>query len=64
MPQPKTPGFCLGRNPAGQTDSSSSKLEGSRTIDQVTIAALDGIRSHEVMRDKEREKRSIRSRTL
>ncbi|KAI5331023.1 hypothetical protein L3X38_021149 [Prunus dulcis] len=42
MPQPKTPGFCLGRSPAGQTDSSSSKLEGSRTIDQVTIAALDG----------------------
>jgi hypothetical protein len=40
MPQPKQPGFCLGRKPA-ETSSSSSKQEESCTVNQVTVTMLD-----------------------
>ncbi|KDP20852.1 hypothetical protein JCGZ_21323 [Jatropha curcas] len=40
MPQPKTPGYCLGRNPF-ETDSSSGKQDESFTINQVTVTMLD-----------------------
>lgn len=40
MPQPKIPGFCLGRNPP-ETDSSSSKHDESCTVNQVTVTMLD-----------------------
>ncbi|KAK7319584.1 hypothetical protein RJT34_04307 [Clitoria ternatea] len=40
MPQPKNPGFCLGRNPT-ETDSSSSKQDESFTVNQVTVTMLD-----------------------
>ncbi|KAL5772669.1 hypothetical protein ACOSQ2_012593 [Xanthoceras sorbifolium] len=40
MPQPKTPGFCLGRNPV-ETDSSSSKQDETFTVNQVTVTMLD-----------------------
>ncbi|OAY26071.1 hypothetical protein MANES_16G019100v8 [Manihot esculenta] len=40
MPQPKTPGFCLGRNPL-ETDSSSDKQDESFTVNQVTVTVLD-----------------------
>ncbi|CAK7350768.1 unnamed protein product [Dovyalis caffra] len=38
--QPKTPGYCLGRNPF-ETDSSSSKQDESFTVNQVTVTVLD-----------------------
>ncbi|XP_044461070.1 receptor-like serine/threonine-protein kinase SD1-8 [Mangifera indica] len=38
--QPKTPGFCLERNPP-KTDSSSGKHDESCTVNQVTITMLD-----------------------
>lgn len=41
LPQPKNPGFCLGRNP-GETDSSSSKPDDSFTVNQVTVTMLGG----------------------
>ncbi|KAH7569060.1 hypothetical protein JRO89_XS06G0096300 [Xanthoceras sorbifolium] len=37
---PKTPGFCLGRNPV-ETDSSSSKQDETFTVNQVTVTMLD-----------------------
>ncbi|KAJ1390416.1 S-locus, receptor kinase [Sesbania bispinosa] len=40
MPQPKNPGFCLGRNQM-ETDSSSSKQDESFTVNQVTVTMLD-----------------------
>ncbi|XWS19502.1 hypothetical protein CRYUN_Cryun31cG0021500 [Craigia yunnanensis] len=40
MPQPKTPGFCLGRNTL-ETDSSTSKIDESCTVNQVTVTMLD-----------------------
>ncbi|GMY37017.1 receptor-like serine/threonine-protein kinase SD1-8 [Fagus crenata] len=40
MLQPKQPGFCLGKNPA-ETSSSSSKQEESCTVNQVTVTMLD-----------------------
>ncbi|KAJ1434827.1 S-locus receptor kinase, C-terminal [Sesbania bispinosa] len=40
MPQPKSPGFSLGKNP-GETDSSSSKQDKSWSVNQVTITLLD-----------------------
>ncbi|KAK7362978.1 hypothetical protein VNO77_05103 [Canavalia gladiata] len=40
IPQPKNPGFCLGRNPV-ETDSSSSKQDESCTVNQVTVTMLD-----------------------
>ncbi|KAJ9136267.1 hypothetical protein P3X46_033359 [Hevea brasiliensis] len=40
MPQPKTPGYCLGRNPF-ETDSSSGKNDESFTVNQVTVTMLD-----------------------
>lgn len=40
MPQPKQPGFCLGRNPA-ETSSSSSRQEESFTVNHVTVTMLD-----------------------
>ena len=40
MPQPKTPGYCLGRSPF-ETDSSSSKQDESFTVNQVTVTVLD-----------------------
>lgn len=42
MPQPKNPGFCLGRTPI-ETDSSTSKQEDqSCTVNHVTVTMLDG----------------------
>ncbi|XP_073280427.1 receptor-like serine/threonine-protein kinase SD1-8 [Primulina huaijiensis] len=41
MPQPKNPGFCLGRRPL-ETDSSSGKQEESCTVNQVTVTMMDG----------------------
>ncbi|KAL3820640.1 hypothetical protein ACJIZ3_006545 [Penstemon smallii] len=41
MPQPKHPGYCLGRRPL-DTDSSSSKQDDSCTVNQVTVTVLDG----------------------
>ncbi|PPR86193.1 hypothetical protein GOBAR_AA34503 [Gossypium barbadense] len=40
MAQPKTPGFCLGRN-THETDSSTSKQDESCTVNQVTVTMLD-----------------------
>ncbi|KAK7246626.1 hypothetical protein RIF29_41496 [Crotalaria pallida] len=40
MPQPRNPGFSLGRNPA-ETDSSSSKQDESWSVNQVTVTVLD-----------------------
>ncbi|KAK4271411.1 hypothetical protein QN277_020111 [Acacia crassicarpa] len=40
MPQPKNPGFALGRNPV-ETDSSSSKMDESCTVNQVTVTMLN-----------------------
>ncbi|XP_057428738.1 receptor-like serine/threonine-protein kinase SD1-8 [Lotus japonicus] len=40
MPQPRNPGFSLGRNPP-ETDSSSSKQEESWSVNQVTVTLLD-----------------------
>ena len=39
LPQPKHPGFCLGRHPM-ETDSSSGKQD--ETVNQVTVTILDG----------------------
>ncbi|KAM5588502.1 receptor-like serine/threonine-protein kinase SD1-8 [Rosa sericea] len=39
LPQPKNPGFCLGRKP--ETESSSSKQDESFSVNQVTITILD-----------------------
>ncbi|KAI6703898.1 hypothetical protein NL676_013034 [Syzygium grande] len=39
MPHPKNPGFCLGR--PVETDSSSSKHDGTCTVNQVTVTMLD-----------------------
>ena len=42
MPQPKNPGFCLGRTPT-ETESLSSKQEDqSCTVNQVTVTVIDG----------------------
>ncbi|KAL2475483.1 Receptor-like serine/threonine-protein kinase SD1-8 [Abeliophyllum distichum] len=41
MPQPKNPGFCLGRRPV-DADSSTSKQDESCTVNQVTVTILDG----------------------
>lgn len=41
LPQPKHPGFCLGRRPA-ESDSSSSKQDESHTLNQLTVTILDG----------------------
>lgn len=41
LPQPKHPGFCLGRRPH-DTSSSSSKQDESCTVNQVTVTILDG----------------------
>ncbi|XP_027354544.1 receptor-like serine/threonine-protein kinase SD1-8 [Abrus precatorius] len=40
MPQPRNPGFSIGRNPA-ETDSSSSKQDESWSVNQVTVTLLD-----------------------
>ncbi|XAR66355.1 Non-specific serine/threonine protein kinase [Bertholletia excelsa] len=40
-PQPRHPGFALGRHPL-ETDSSSTKLDESCTINHVTVTALNG----------------------
>ncbi|KAJ1379175.1 S-locus, receptor kinase [Sesbania bispinosa] len=40
MPQPKSPGFSLGKNPR-ETDSSSSKQDKSWSVNQVTVTLLD-----------------------
>ncbi|XP_054803815.1 receptor-like serine/threonine-protein kinase SD1-8 [Prosopis cineraria] len=40
MPQPKSPGFALGRNPV-ETDSSTSKIDESCTVNQVTVTMLN-----------------------
>ncbi|KAM7255268.1 hypothetical protein ACFE04_020509 [Oxalis oulophora] len=40
MRHPKTPGFCLGRS-SNETDSCSSKQDGTFTINQVTVTMLD-----------------------
>ncbi|XP_054794124.1 receptor-like serine/threonine-protein kinase SD1-8 isoform X2 [Prosopis cineraria] len=39
MPQPKTPGFCVGRNP-NETESSSSKQDQSYSVNEVTVTML------------------------
>lgn len=41
MPQPKHPGYCLGKRPA-DPDSSSGKLDESCTVNEVTVTMLDG----------------------
>lgn len=40
MPQPRNPGFSIGKNPA-ETDSSSSKKDESWSVNQVTVTLLD-----------------------
>ncbi|XP_061368787.1 receptor-like serine/threonine-protein kinase SD1-8 isoform X2 [Gastrolobium bilobum] len=40
MPQPRNPGFSVGRNP-GETDSSSSKQDEPWSVNQVTVTLLD-----------------------
>ncbi|XP_061983759.1 receptor-like serine/threonine-protein kinase SD1-8 [Populus nigra] len=40
MPQPRTPGYCLGRSPF-ETDSSSSKQDESFSVNHVTVTVLD-----------------------
>jgi hypothetical protein len=40
LPQPKNPGFCLGRR--AETDSSSSKQDESFTLNQISVTMLDG----------------------
>ncbi|XP_050371715.1 uncharacterized protein LOC126789562 [Argentina anserina] len=39
LPQPKNPGFCLGRRP--ETESSSSKQDESCTVNQASFTVLD-----------------------
>jgi hypothetical protein len=39
LPQPKHPGFVLGRNP-GESDSSSAKQDD--TINEVTVTIING----------------------
>ncbi|CDO99671.1 unnamed protein product [Coffea canephora] len=41
LPQPKHPGFCLGRRPH-DTTSSSSRQDESCTVNQLTVTILDG----------------------
>ncbi|KAK4491706.1 hypothetical protein RD792_002472 [Penstemon davidsonii] len=41
VPQPKHPGYCLGRRPV-ENDSSSSKQDESCTVNQVTVTVIDG----------------------
>ncbi|CAL5183341.1 unnamed protein product [Lathyrus oleraceus] len=41
LPQPKHPGFVLGRNP-GESDSSSARQEESHSINQVTVTIVNG----------------------
>ncbi|CAI8591263.1 unnamed protein product [Vicia faba] len=41
LPQPKHPGFVLGRNP-GESDSSSARQEESHSINQVTVTIVTG----------------------
>lgn len=41
LPQPKHPGFCLGRRPADM-ESSTSNYDESCTVNQVTVTMLDG----------------------
>lgn len=41
MPQPKTPGFCLGTRTHVENDSSSGKPEESCTVNQVTVTMLE-----------------------
>ncbi|KAL9321294.1 hypothetical protein ACSQ67_013133 [Phaseolus vulgaris] len=40
MPQPRNPGFSVGKNPA-ETDSCSSKQDESWSVNQVTVTLLD-----------------------
>ena len=40
MPQPRNPGFSLGRNPP-ETDSSSSKQDETFSVNRVTVTMLD-----------------------
>ncbi|KAL2579399.1 hypothetical protein GLYMA_15G065100v4 [Glycine max] len=40
MPQPRNPGFSIGKNPV-ETDSSSSKKDQSWSVNQVTVTLLD-----------------------
>ncbi|KAK4253965.1 hypothetical protein QN277_009406 [Acacia crassicarpa] len=39
MPQPKSPGFCVGRNP-NETESSSSRQDQSYSVNEVTVTML------------------------
>ncbi|XP_028798400.1 receptor-like serine/threonine-protein kinase SD1-8 [Neltuma alba] len=39
MPQPKSPGFCVGRNP-NETETSSSKQDQSYSVNEVTVTML------------------------
>ncbi|XP_016463106.1 receptor-like serine/threonine-protein kinase SD1-8 [Nicotiana tabacum] len=41
LPQPKTPGFCLGRRPV-DSDSHSTNYEETCTVNQVTVTMIDG----------------------
>lgn len=40
LPQPKNPGFCLGRRPLGSESSSSKQDDESCTVNQVTVTML------------------------
>jgi hypothetical protein len=41
LPQPKHPGFVLGRNP-GESDSSSARQDESHSINQLTVTIVNG----------------------
>lgn len=41
LPQPKHPGFCIGKRPV-ESDSSSSKQDESFTLNQLTVTVIDG----------------------
>ncbi|CAN4083906.1 unnamed protein product [Withania somnifera] len=41
LPQPKNPGFCLGRRPV-DSDSYSTNYEETCTVNQVTVTMIDG----------------------
>ncbi|VFQ88976.1 unnamed protein product [Cuscuta campestris] len=42
LPQPKNPGFCLGRRPDDMDSCTSNNYDESCTVNQVTVTILDG----------------------
>ena len=41
IPQPKRPGFCIGRSPLEADSSSSTQRDDECTVNQVTLSVID-----------------------